>query len=236
MPVFLHANSKAAQQFAVEAGVDVIAHGMWNGQQSTATVLDKSVEPILQQIVKRGIGYQPTAQVIRGLAAATDDQFFTDALLSRVYPPQLIAWYRSAEGGWFRKEALGGVTRDAFERISAPGDAVTGYLARSHARLLFGTDTPSAPIYTNPPGLNGLYEMRTWIAAGVSTRQLFQALTLDNARVLHRDRKIGSIEKGKLAHLLLLRANPLDNIEAYNTIETVFLAGKAIPRDRLAAN
>jgi imidazolonepropionase-like amidohydrolase len=235
MPVFLHANSKVAQEFALEAGVDVIAHGMWNGHRSTAAVLDKGVEPILQEIVKRGIGYQPTAQVIRGLGAELDDQFFADPLLSRVYPPQLIAWYRSPEGGWFRKE-LGDTTPDVFGRVGASGDSVTGYLARNHARLLFGTDTPSAPIYTNPPGLNGFYEMRRWIAAGVSTRQLFQALTLDNARILHRDRDIGSIEKGKRANLVLLRANPLDNVKAYNTIETVFLSGKAIPRERLAAS
>jgi imidazolonepropionase-like amidohydrolase len=234
MPVFLHANSKEAQEFALQAGVDVIAHGMWNGHRSTATVLDKGVEPILQEIVRRGIGYQPTAQVIRGLGAELDDQFFADPLLSRVYPPQLIAWYRSPEGAWFRKE-LGDATPDAFERVAAPGDAVTGYLARNHARLLFGTDTPSAPIYTNPPGLNGYYEMRRWIAAGVSTRQLFEALTLGNARILHRDRDIGSIEKGKRAHLLLLRANPLDNVEAYNTIEAVFLSGMTIPREKLAA-
>jgi imidazolonepropionase-like amidohydrolase len=234
MPVFLHANSKEAQEFALQAGVDVIAHGMWNGHRSTATVLDKGVEPILQEIVRRGIGYQPTAQVIRGLGAELDDQFFADPLLSRVYPPQLIAWYRSPEGAWFRKE-LGDATPDAFERVAAPGDAVTGYLARNHARLLFGTDTPSATIYTNPPGLNGYYEMRRWIAAGVSTRQLFEALTLGNARILHRDRDIGSIEKGKRAHLLLLRANPLDNVEAYNTIETVFLSGMTIPREKLAA-
>jgi imidazolonepropionase-like amidohydrolase len=234
MPVFLHANSRAAQEFAIEAGVDVIAHGMWNGHRSTTTVLDTGVEPILQEIVKRGIGYQPTAQVIRGLGAELDDQFFADPLLSRVYPPQLIAWYRSPAGGWFHKE-LGDTTPEAFERVGASGDAVTGYLARNHARLLFGTDTPSAPIYTNPPGLNGFYEMRRWIAAGVSTRQLFQALTLDNARILRRDHDIGSIEKGKRAHLLLLRANPLDNVEAYNTIETVFLSGKAIPREALAA-
>jgi hypothetical protein len=49
---------------------------------------------------------------------------------------------------------------------------VTGYLAQNHARLLFGTDTPAAPVYTNPPGLNGFYEMRRWIAAGVSTSDL----------------------------------------------------------------
>lgn len=112
---------------------------------------------------------------------------------------------------------------------------MTAYLARNHARLLFGTDTPSAPIYTNPPGLNGFYEMRRWIAAGVSTRQLLQAATIENARILHLDREIGTIEKGKRAHLLLLRANPLDSVEAWNNIETVFLAGKAIPRETLAA-
>jgi len=235
MPVFLHANSKEAQEFALQAGVDVIAHGMWNGQRSTAAALDKSVGPILQEIVKRGIGYQPTAQVIRGLGAELDDQFFADPLLSRVYPPQLLAWYRSPEGSWFRKE-LGDSTADLYEQLAARGDAVTEYLARNHARLLFGTDTPSAPIYTNPPGLNGLYEMRRWIAAGVSPRQLFEALTLANARILHRDVDIGTVEKGKRAHLLLLRANPLDNVEAYNTIETVFLSGKAIPRETLAAS
>jgi imidazolonepropionase-like amidohydrolase len=235
MPVFLHANSMAAQEFAVEAGVDVIAHGMWNGQRSTAKALDKGVEPILQSILKRGMGYQPTAQVIRGLGDELNEQFFADPLLSRVYPPELIAWYRSPDGGWFRKDELGDAPPAAYERASGAGEAVTTYLARHNARLLFGTDTPSAPVYTNPPGLNGFYEMRRWIAAGVSTTQLFRAATIENARVLHLDREIGSIEKGKHAHLLLLQANPLESVEAYNTIETVFLAGKAIPRETLAA-
>ncbi len=53
MPVFLHANSMAAQEFAVQAGVDVIAHGMWNGQGSTADRLDPGVESILQAVLKR---------------------------------------------------------------------------------------------------------------------------------------------------------------------------------------
>ena len=234
MPVFLHANSMAAQEFAVEAGVDVIAHGMWNGHRSTAAALDKGVEPILQAVLMRGMGYQPTAQVIRGLGAVLDDRFFADPLVSRVYSPELIAWYRSPEGGWFGKGELGGATPALYEQVGIYGDAVTGYLASHNARLLFGTDTPSAPIYSNPPGLNGFYEMRRWIAAGVNTSQLFRAATIDNARVLHLDREIGSIEKGKRAHLLLLRANPLESVEAYNSIDTVFLGGKAIPRETLA--
>jgi len=48
------------------------------------------------------------------------------------------------------------------------------------------------------------------------------------------DRDIGSIEKGKRANLLLLRANPLENVEAYNTIEAVLLAGRVLPRESLS--
>ena len=236
MPVFLHANSMAAQQFAIQAGVDVIAHGMWNGQQSTVDTLAAGVEPILQAVVERRVGYQPTAQVIRGLGAELDDAFFADPLLADVYAPPLIAWYRSPEGGWFRHQELDGTLPAVYDRVGGYGDAVTRYLARHDARLLFGTDTPSAPVYTNPPGLNGFYEMRRWIAAGVSLRQLLRAATIENARIVRLDREIGSIEKGKRANLLLLRANPLDSVEAYNTIETVFLDGRLIPRARLSAS
>jgi len=235
MPVFVHANSKAAQQFAVEAGVDVISHGMWNGQRSTADKLDTGVEPILQAVLTRGIGYQATAQVIRGLGAELDETFLDDPLLTHVYTPELMAWFRSPEGGWFRRDELAGTTPAVYDRLGGYGDVVTGYLAKHGARLLFGTDTPAAPIYTNPPGLNGFFEMRRLIAAGVSLEQLFRAATIDNARVMRLDREIGSIEKGKRAHLLLLRANPLESVEGYNTIETVFLGGRAIPRESLSA-
>ncbi len=235
MPVFLHANSMAAQEFAVQAGVDVIAHGMWNGQRSTAEKLDTGVEPILQAVLQRGMGYQPTAQVIRGLGAELDDAFLADPLLSHVYAPNLLTWYRSPEGGWFRRQELDGTSPATYDRLGGSGDAVTRYLAQRNARLLFGTDTPAAPIYTNPPGLNGFYEMRRWIAAGVTTQQLFRAATIENARIMRLDRDIGTIEKGKRAHLLLLRANPLESVEAYNTIDAVFLGGRLIPRATLSA-
>jgi imidazolonepropionase-like amidohydrolase len=235
MPVFLHANSMKAQQFGVQAGVDVLAHGMWNGHQSTAEKLDSGVEPILRQILARKMGYQPTAQVIRGLRAMLDDHFWQDPLITDAYPAELVNWYRSPEGAWFRKDVLGDVPPNVFEPISASGDAVTAYLARNDARLLFGSDTPSDSIYTNPPGLNGFYEIHNWIVAGVSEKELFHALTIDNARALHLDDQIGSVQPGKVANLLLLRADPLQNVDAYNTIETVFLHGRPIPRSDLSA-
>jgi imidazolonepropionase-like amidohydrolase len=235
MPVFMHANSKNAQEFAVASGADVIAHGMWNGHELRNGVLADDVQALLREVVKRGMGYQPTAQVIRGLGAELDSKFLSDPLLTHVYPSALLAWYGTKEAGWFREEELGDVPPQVFDRIGTLGNAGITWLARNNGRLLFGTDTPSAPVYTNPPGLNALYEMRQWSASGVSLQRILSAATLENARILRMDGDIGSVEQGKRAHLLLLRANPLESVEAYNTIETVFLAGRPIKREELSA-
>lgn len=48
-------------------------------------------------------------------------------------------------------------------------------------------------------------------------------------------RDLGSIEVGKRADLVLLTANPLADVSAYDSIETVFLNGVPIARDTLAA-
>ena len=111
----------------------------------------------------------------------------------------------------------------------------TRFLAQADARLLFGTDTPSAWTYANPPGLNARHEMNNWIEAGVSKEKLFHAMTIDNARALHIDRDIGTVEPGKRANLLLLGGNPLDSLDAYDKIQIVFLHGQPIFRARLSA-
>ncbi len=104
LPVFMHANSKEAQAFAIEAGVDVIAHGMWNGHELESGQLAPEVKVLLDKIIDHGIGYQPTARVIRGLEDLHDPDFLDNPLLPRVYPAELLRWYRSDEGAWFAKE------------------------------------------------------------------------------------------------------------------------------------
>lgn len=109
-------------------------------------------------------------------------------------------------------------------------------MAQHHARLLFGTDTPSSPTYANPPGLNGWMEMRHLADAGVTPGQIFQAATLSNARALKLDREIGSVQLGKRANLLLVRADPRNTIQAYQEIVKVILGGRVLDPSMLAAN
>jgi imidazolonepropionase-like amidohydrolase len=108
-------------------------------------------------------------------------------------------------------------------------------LIAGKARFLFGSDSPATASYGNLPGLNGRLEMDHWLAAGVTLRTLLQSLTIDNARAFGLNREIGTVEAGKRAHLLLLGANPLASVAAYDQIEYVIHAGRPIARAALSA-
>jgi imidazolonepropionase-like amidohydrolase len=64
---------------------------------------------------------------------------------------------------------------------------------------------------------------------------ILRAATLDNAKALGLSHELGSIEVGKRADLLLLQDNPLANVSAYDSIETIFLNGEPIAREALRA-
>jgi imidazolonepropionase-like amidohydrolase len=234
MPVFIHANRKRAQAVAAAAGVDVIAHGMWR-ERGEGAALDAEAREILTSIVRGRIGYQPTTQVIVGELDMLRDDYLAQPKIADVYPAPFTDWCTRERDdcGPDRFRDAGGVAniRATISRAAA----VTRFLAEADAHLVFGSDTPSDMIYTNPPGLNGRLEMDNWIAAGVSEEKLFRALTIDNARMLRLDDKIGTVEPGKMANLLLLRSNPLESVTAFDTIETVFLHGRPIARGELSA-
>jgi imidazolonepropionase-like amidohydrolase len=64
---------------------------------------------------------------------------------------------------------------------------------------------------------------------------ILRAETLDNATALGLSHELGCIEVGKKADLLMLKENPLTNVSAYDSIETIFLNGEPIAREALRA-
>jgi imidazolonepropionase-like amidohydrolase len=252
LPVFMHANSDEAQRFGLDSGVDIMAHGLWNWNQqhTTSTELTPGIQKILDDELAQDVGWQPTIQVLYGIRDLFNTSFLSDPRLSRVLPSNLIDWYRSPEGQWFRVVVSEDVKlpananpsqldRFVNEGIGSAIDRVkhaTAYLVARHGRILFGTDTPSAPTYANPPGLNGWLEMHRLIDAGETPAQIFKSATLTNARALKLDRDIGTVQVGKRANLLLLRQDPTQTIDAYAGIAKVILNGHVLDPSELAAN
>ena len=238
--MMMHANSFEAQQFAVDADVDVIAHGMWNwGALDKHSELPPEIKALLDRIVQKRTGYQATIQVMEGLRAYFDPEYLKMPQIPRIIPAPLLDWFDSPEGKWFRKEIDEDNTPDAQVREGFDHSPirrvrqVVGYLAARNANFLFGTDTPSAPTYGNLPGLNGYLEMQQLHEAGLSLEQIFKAATINNAREFKIDSQVGSIEPGKIANLVLLRESPLESVDAYDRIVTVWVHGKPISRDSL---
>ena len=79
MPVFIHANGTEAQTFALDAGVDVIAHGLWhwNKEPKDATELMPDVDGTSRSRCEVAIGWQPTMQVLYGERDLFDPAFLS---------------------------------------------------------------------------------------------------------------------------------------------------------------
>ena len=241
--LMMHANSFEAQKFAVDGNVDVIAHGMWNwGDLGNQPDLPPEIKSLLDRGVEKRIGSQPTIQVLGGLRAYFDSAYLKMEAIPQIIPAEMLDWFNSPPGQWFRKEiseddapdqaVLADFDRGPLRRVRQ----VVRYLAAHDANFLFGTDTPSAPTYGNLPGLNGYLEMQQLQQAGLSLPQIFRAATLNNARMFKIDSQVGTIEPGKMANLVLLRKSPLESVDAYDSIVTVWVHGKPVSRESLAAN
>jgi len=77
-------------------------------------------------------------------------------------------------------------------------------------------------------GYFGHVEMEMMAKAGMTTMQVIVAATGGVARVTKVDQKIGRIEPGKWADLLVLNANPLDDIRNTRQIHSVWVGGQRI--------
>ena len=246
LPVFLHGNSQWSYEFALKTGVDMLVHGLWSGDAHT----NKELPHIANRLAKAGIAIQPTVQVIYGEQELSNPNFFQQPYLKHVMPAALINWYKSDEGQWMKREIDGHFKDAATQTPEQQYKQVKGVyeplleraklltqLVNTHNKslLVFGSDTPSGPIYTQFPGLNGRKEMDHWIAMGISLPDLFKAMTVGNAKRMGLDDELGSIAKNKVANLLLLSKNPLEDVTAYDSINWIILKGKPIAREELSA-
>lgn len=246
LPVFLHGNSLESYEFALATGVDMIVHGLWNADAKTN---HKDLIKIAKQLIKARIAMQPTVQVIYGEQEIFNPDFFKQTDLQHEMPASLMQWYQSDAGQWMKEEMSGYFKRETpmtatqqyqqvkvvYKPMLDRVKTVSNKLVQSKSLLVFGSDTPSGPFYTQFPGYNGRQEMNRWLEMGISLPQLFKAMTLGNAKLIGLENEIGSIEKGKQADLLLLGKNPLEDITAYDSISLVILDGRPIERVKLSA-
>lgn len=112
---------------------------------------------------------------------------------------------------------------------------VVRQMNRSGVTLVAGSDIAGPRV----PGFSLHDELVLLVEAGLTPMQALQAATLTPARVLNKAKDLGSIETGKIADLVLLDGNPLEDIRNTQRIRAVIVNGKLLDRaalDRLLAD
>jgi imidazolonepropionase-like amidohydrolase len=109
--------------------------------------------------------------------------------------------------------------------------AVVQMLHKAGVPFLAGTDTP-AGVYIFP-GFSLHEELQRFVAAGFTPLEALQTATLNPASFFEMEDRLGSVEQGKLADLVLLSANPLEDIANTQKIAAVIVDGRYFRRAEL---
>lgn len=105
---------------------------------------------------------------------------------------------------------------------------VVNAMHRAGIPFLAGTDTPPG-VYIFP-GFSLHEELQRFVAAGFTPLEALRTATLNPAKFLGRENEMGTIQKGKFADMVLLDANPLEDIRNTQKIAGVVANGRYFSR------
>src|SRR5262249_5093594 len=107
---------------------------------------------------------------------------------------------------------------------------LVGDMHRAGVRFMTGTDLSGAYVFA---GFSVHHEMELLVRAGLTPLEALQASTRNPATFLGEEKSGGTVEIGKIANLVLLEANPLEDIRNTQRINAVILKGQYLPKQRL---
>ena len=101
-----------------------------------------------------------------------------------------------------------------------------GAMDRAGVPIMAGTDGGPYTV----PGFGLHQELALLVKAGLTPLEALQAATINPAKFLGESDMVGTVERGKIANLILLEKNPLEDISNTQRIDGVVLNGKFFPR------
>jgi Amidohydrolase family len=225
-----HLESYPASQ-AIDDGIDCLEHietvsdflRVDPKDRHSLDITGDAAKRLVEKIVDHKVYVDPTLMVFYGML------FFVDVPEIMNYPDNFKMPKRLRDF-WTESRAINyddyssgplSVRRATFKKYQE----LVGILHRAGANILVGTDSAEPQV---PPGYSLHHEMELLVESGMTPADVLAAATISNARVLKQEANLGSISAAKLADIVVLDANPLEDIRNSRKIHRVVKGGRVL--------
>lgn len=250
IPVVGHAGATTWLE-AVEAGTSMLVHSGWGTPMDEIVNLSDpagatdaewyagyadapngaAFQGLVSAIVERGVFVVPTLAITQAAGLGKDASLLPRFETELAPEADLEGWWTA---GWRERHPQHGDVSEEEEvlmnEVYWPG--VLGIVRAMHRRgvtLGVGTDVGNAWI---TPGASFHYEMGLYAQAGIPELDILTMATRNGAAALGLLDRIGTVEVGKRADLVVLGSDPTLDIHATREIEMVLIGGEIVGRGR----
>ncbi len=218
LPASIHTGEARDVIDAVSLGADSIEHGSFRDEIPDATVAEMKA---------KGIFYDPTLSVVEGLSdfAKGKTDLLKRSLVQQVTTKDLLDGTEHAA----KKPEMNSM-REGLSHYPLSLDLGSRNLLKAWhvgVMLVTGSDAGNFLVLHGPTVQR---EVELWVGAGIPIEVALEAATLNAAKLLRADNRIGTVERGKEATLLVVDGNPLQDVHALSAISSVFLKGERVNR------
>ena len=232
-----HIPNRVSIYKAMEAGMASSEHlyGFLNACSSVdtsnealiSTFSEKRFDSICYVLAKSSMWLCPTLTVNRAMSYLNDSTFINDNRMS--YLPGYVIDIWNQKMNPYTKSQIENFANSTRVRYLFELSLI-GKMNEKGVKFIAGTDFPNPYVF---PGFSLHDELSLMVKGGMPTLDALRSATINPAIFMNKKADFGSVEVGKLASLVLLNKNPLENIENTKTIETVIVRGKVYNRRAL---
>jgi imidazolonepropionase-like amidohydrolase len=197
------------------AGADLLAH----------SVRDAEVDDeLIAQLQETGVCYCPTLmREVSTYVYESRPEWFDDPFFLKEADPEVVA---ALEDPAYQERIQNSGSAQTYKAQLEVAKQNVKTLSDAGIPIAMGTDTGPAARFQ---GYFEHGELALMVEAGLTPMQAIVASTSDAARCMEVDTDLGSLEAGKWADFLVLGADPLEDIGNTHTLESVYIAGNAVP-------
>ncbi|MCX2743769.1 amidohydrolase family protein [Mangrovivirga sp. M17] len=223
------AHPEVGSQIAIPLGIDRLEHfiggdalpGNTTGYTEIAA-LDLS-DPLIDQsidlFIDNNVWFNSTLTVIGGFTQSQDEwlKYWVDE--KKYWTPYAQSIVNTNPKRWNpNREKFYENSKKILKRYYDRGGLIS-----------MGTDGPLILDFLwvfKTPGFNTHREMAMMSEIGIPNNEIIKIATINSATSMGLEEKLGSIEKGKLADIIIIKGNPLEDIYSTRSVHTVIKNGE----------